>query len=70
MSYPTFVMCQLLVDNTTLFDDCSYEDMWEASFIHYRIFEQSEWCKEEQTEYMEFINYIDNDLKEVLKPLS
>ena len=70
MNYPTYLMSQLLNDSTTLFDECSYDEMWEASFIHYSIFEQSEWCKGEQTEYMEIANYINNDLKEALKPLS
>ena len=70
MSYPTFLMSQLLLDSTTLFDECAYDEMWDASCIHYNVFEHSEWCKGEQTEYMEIVNYINNDLKEVLKPLS
>jgi len=26
MSYPTFLMSQLLLDSTTLFDECAYDD--------------------------------------------
>jgi len=53
MSYPTFLMSQLLLDSTTLFDECAYDEMWDASCIHYNVFEHSEWCKGEQTEYMD-----------------
>ena len=69
-TYLVFLMFQLLAENTTLFDECDYEEMWTASRIHYGIFESSEWSKWDQTEYMEIVNYINNDLKEVLKPLS
>jgi len=67
MTYPTFLISQLLEAATTLFDDLAYDEIWDASFIHYRIFAESEWCKGEQTEYMEIENYMQNELKAVIR---
>lgn len=67
MTYPVFLMSQLLEAATTLFDDLSYDEIWDASFIHYDVFVESEWCKGEQTEYMEIENYMQNELKAVLR---
>ena len=66
MTYPVFLMSQLLEAATTLFDDLAYDEIWDASFIHYDVFVESE-CKGEQTEYMEIENYMQNELKSVLR---
>ena len=67
MTYPIFLISQLIEAATTLFDDLSYDEIWEASFIHHAVFEQSEWCKGEQTEYMEIEEYLQNELKTELR---
>ena len=66
-NYPTYLMSGLIESCTTLFNELSFDEMWEAGFVHHRIFEQSEWCKREQSEHMEMIEYIENELKSVLK---
>lgn len=65
--FSVYLMSQLLEDGTTLFDELAYDEMWEASDIHYGIFEASEWCKGEQSEYMEIWDYISNELSSVIK---
>lgn len=65
--YPVFLMTQLIATSTTIFDDLAYDEMWEAGLVHFNVFENSEWCKGEQTEYMEMVEYINNELKSVLR---
>lgn len=66
-AYPIFLMAHLIEAATTIFDDISYDEMWEAGLVHFGVFESSEWCKGEQTEYMEMLEYIKNELKSVLR---
>ena len=65
--YPVFLMSQLIEASTTLFDGLSYDEIWEASFVHYGIFGYSEWCKGQQSEYMEMLKYIKNEFKSEYK---
>ena len=61
------LLTQLIEATTTIFDDLSYDEMWEAGLVHFGVFESSEWCKGERKEYMEMLEYIKNELKSVLR---
>lgn len=56
--YGTFVMCQLLQENTSMFDFDTYDDMWGISQKHYTRFLHSDYNVDSKSEYDCIVDYI------------
>ena len=56
--YGTFIMCQLIQDNTTMFDFDTYDDMWAISQVWYKKFLHSDYNLDSKSEYDCILDYI------------